>query len=257
MASAGEVGEDGWEMDMSAEFEVGTVALERLSALVDGELDGDAATLACVHWRESVASRASWHAYQLIGDVLRSDDLASDPVHDAGFLAALRARLADEPVVLAPQPLVSSAAPLAAGRQVAGPGQTASGGRGGRGGYEARGRLSGRWMWLAPTAVAAGFVVVAGALMVGRTSDTLPGLQQGVPLASATSVDGRASAAPTLDALAGGSGAGAETFVANGALIRDARLDRYLAAHKQFAGTSALGVPSAFLRSATVSGSDR
>lgn len=241
-------------MDMSAEFEVGTVALERLSALVDGELDGDAATQACVHWRESVASRASWHAYQLIGDVLRSDDLASDPVHDAGFLAALRARLADEPVVLAPQPLVSSAAPLAAGGQVAVPGQAASGGRGEYGG---RGGLSGRWMWLAPTAVAAGFVVVAGVLMVGRTPDTLPGLQQGVPLASATSVDGRASAAPTLDAFAGGSGGGAQTVVANGALIRDARLDRYLAAHKQFAGTSALGVPSGFLRSATVSGSDR
>ena len=35
-------------------------------------------------------------------------------------------------------------------------------------------------------------------------------------------------------------------------MLRDARLERYLAAHKQFAGTSALGVPSAFLRSATV-----
>lgn len=239
---------------MSVEFEVGTVALERLSALVDGELDGEAATQACVHWRESAASRAAWHAYQLIGDVLRSDDLASDPVRDARFLAALRSRLADEPVVLAPQPLVPSAAPLAAGGQVAAPGQAASGGRGGYRGWEG---LSGRWMWLAPTAVAAGFVVVAGVLMVGRTPDTLPGFQQGVPLASATSVDGRASAALTLDAFAGGSGGGAQTLVANGAVIRDARLDRYLAAHKQFAGTSALGVPSGFLRSATVSGSDR
>jgi sigma-E factor negative regulatory protein RseA len=35
-------------------------------------------------------------------------------------------------------------------------------------------------------------------------------------------------------------------------VIRDARLDRYLAAHKQFSGSSALGLPSAFLRSATV-----
>ena len=40
-------------------------------------------------------------------------------------------------------------------------------------------------------------------------------------------------------------------LIANGTLIRDARLDRYLAAHKQFTGSSALGVPSAFLRSAT------
>jgi sigma-E factor negative regulatory protein RseA len=40
-------------------------------------------------------------------------------------------------------------------------------------------------------------------------------------------------------------------------MIRDPRLERYLVAHKQFAGTSALGVPSAFLRSATVDAESR
>jgi sigma-E factor negative regulatory protein RseA len=40
-------------------------------------------------------------------------------------------------------------------------------------------------------------------------------------------------------------------------MIRDAQLDRYLTAHKQFAGTSALGVPSAFLRSATLDTASR
>jgi sigma-E factor negative regulatory protein RseA len=40
--------------------------------------------------------------------------------------------------------------------------------------------------------------------------------------------------------------------VADSRLIRDAQLDRYFVAHKQFAGSSALGVPSVFLRSATV-----
>ncbi len=35
-------------------------------------------------------------------------------------------------------------------------------------------------------------------------------------------------------------------------VVRDPSLDTYLAAHKQFAGSTALGVPSAFLRSATV-----
>jgi len=48
-----------------------------------------------------------------------------------------------------------------------------------------------------------------------------------------------------------------QVLVANGKLIRDVRLDRYLAAHKQFAGTSALGVPSGFLRSATADAADR
>ena len=35
--------------------------------------------------------RSTWHAYHLIGDVLRSDDLARPPARDAAFLAALRA----------------------------------------------------------------------------------------------------------------------------------------------------------------------
>jgi sigma-E factor negative regulatory protein RseA len=37
-----------------------------------------------------------------------------------------------------------------------------------------------------------------------------------------------------------------------GSLVRDPQLDRYLEAHQEFAGSSALGVPSAFLRSATL-----
>ncbi len=43
----------------------------------------------------------------------------------------------------------------------------------------------------------------------------------------------------------------AQLLVADGQLVRDARLQRYLAAHKQFGGSSALGVPSGFLRAAT------
>ena len=42
-----------------------------------------------------------------------------------------------------------------------------------------------------------------------------------------------------------------ERVAPSGRVIRDARLDQYLAAHKQFGGSSALGVPSGFLRSAT------
>ncbi len=236
---------------MSVEREVNTVALERLSALVDGELVGDATAQACAHWRESGSSRASWHAYQLIGDVLRSDDLATDPARDAAFLMALRLRLADEPVVLAPQPLTSSVSALAVGSRGALPMQAAASGRSGRSG------------WLVPSAVAAGFVLVAGALMVARTPDALPGRAQGVPLASAASAAGETGATRELDVRVGGAAADAtadthtQASTANGALLRDVRLDRYLAAHKQFAGTSALGVPSAFLRSATVSSSDR
>ena len=73
-----------------------------LSALMDG--DGGAADQACRAWRSDAAARADWHAYHLIGDLMRSDEHRADGAHDARFLAAVRARLADEPVVLAPSP---------------------------------------------------------------------------------------------------------------------------------------------------------
>jgi sigma-E factor negative regulatory protein RseA len=44
----------------------------------------------------------------------------------------------------------------------------------------------------------------------------------------------------------------APTAPLSGQMIRDVRLQQYLAAHKQFGGSTALGVPSGFLRSATV-----
>lgn len=221
-------------MDMPVDVEPGTAALEHLSALVDGELDAGAVARACAQWRENDVSRTSWHAYQLIGDVLRSDDLASDPAHDAAFMAALSARLAEEPVVLAPQTLVSTQPDDASSLNVA------------------NGAPVRRRAWLMPSTVAAGFVLVAGALMVTRAPDTAAGRSQGVPLASAVSADEVALTPAAVAAVRD-----PQAVMANGSLIRDARLDRYLAAHSQFAGTSALGVPSGFLRSATVSGPDR
>ena len=81
------------------------VAGEALSALIDGEADASVLGRACAAWRDQPATRSEWHTYHLIGDVMRSDDLASAPGRDAAFLARLRVRLADEPVVLAPAPL--------------------------------------------------------------------------------------------------------------------------------------------------------
>ena len=105
-----------------------------LSALADGQ--ADAAEPACGLWRDDAAARQTWHAYHLIGDVLRSEDLAREPGRDAAFLAGLRAKLAAEPVVLAPM----TAAPRERARQP----------------------------WLLPAAAAAGFVAVAGVLEVLR-----------------------------------------------------------------------------------------
>jgi sigma-E factor negative regulatory protein RseA len=185
--------------------------------LVDGELGPAASAAACAAWRRSDSVRRDWHEWHLIGDVLRSDDLASDAARDARFLAAVRERLADEPVVLAPAPALPAAATSMR-----------------------RGR------WMLPSAVAAGFVLVVGAFSVLQ-QPAAPGL------ATLAGSDRVPVAAPEPRAATAAVAAEPQTaVVADAHLIRDARLDRYLAAHKQFAGTSALGVPSAFLRSATV-----
>lgn len=221
---------------MSAGSKTEPVPGETLSALIDGEADISVVSRACAVWRESAATRSTWHAFHLIGDVLRSEDLASAPVRDAAFLDRLRARLADEPVVLAPQPVVAASEAM--------PAQAGVG-------------RSRRRSWMGPAAVAAGFVAVAGVLVVTRTP---------APVAAETTIAG--SAAPSVSAgvtpvavtaapVAGEVGTEPEALVRNGKVLRDARLDRYLAAHKQFAGSSALGVPSSFLRSATVDAASR
>ncbi len=198
--------------------------LEDLSALTDGELEPADVAEVCARWRDDPELRGRWHAYQLIGDVLRSEDLAASGTRDAAFLAALRGRLANEPVVLAPEP-----APAAAAVPATRTGARRSG-----------------WAWKAPAAVAAGFVAVAGVLTVVG----LPGIAPSGSAVIARSAPG-ASPAAALNA------ASPEVFVANGRVVRDARLDRYLNAHKQFAGTSALGMPSGFLRNAAVEAPNR
>jgi sigma-E factor negative regulatory protein RseA len=194
-------------------------AREQLSALADGELDTAAWAASCAAWKSSSRLRADWEAWHLIGDVLRSDDLASDPRRDARLLESIRSRLQDEPVVLAPN---QGAAPAAPTRL-----------RGGR--------------WAAGAAVAAGFVFVAGTFAILRPGDSLA--PASLARADATALTAVPAAAPSAATSAANFPA---VVVADQQVIRDAQLDRYLEAHKQFSGTSALGVPSAFLRSATV-----
>ena len=50
-----------------------------LSALADGDATDGEAARAFQAWRDDAGARAAWHSYQLIGDVLRSEDLASEP----------------------------------------------------------------------------------------------------------------------------------------------------------------------------------
>ncbi|MFM7703871.1 MAG: RseA family anti-sigma factor, partial [Rubrivivax sp.] len=80
---------------------------EWLSAAADGDADALDRALRALREGDGAASRvrADWHVYHLIGDVLRTPDLATPPGHDAAFMAGLRERLAAEPVVLTPAAL--------------------------------------------------------------------------------------------------------------------------------------------------------
>ena len=191
--------------------------LEALSALLDGELAGDAARAGCARWRDDAEQRERWHTWHLIGDAMRSDDLACAPARDQRFLAALKTRLAAEPVVLAPPPKRSAVTVLRR-----------------------------RSRWIASSAVAAGFVAVAGTVFVLREGAPVDGPAVAVLPSPGPGGSPAVAVVPTA--------VGVDTtpaYVSDPKIIRDARLDRYLAAHKQFAGSSALGVPSGVLRAAT------
>lgn len=111
----------------------------RLSCAMDGEGTPDELAQTCSDWATSAASRERWHAYHLIGDVLRSSELAGQG-RDAAALLALRERLAAEPTQLQPAPTNQ---PAAAPRR----------------------KLSRAW---APVSMAAGVALVAGAAWLNQ-----------------------------------------------------------------------------------------
>ena len=169
---------------------------ERLSAFVDGELFGEE------HLNKFISGldhedRASWSHYHLIGDALRSDDLAVSPATSSAFLASFSARLEQEPHVLAP------AAMPAAGRLLA----------------------------LRRRFVPAFAVAAAAATLTWIVVPQLQGVPGGAQVASLQSHGDavqRVAMAPVPTVAVA-------QPVSDGNIIRDASLDQYLEAHQQFA----------------------
>ena len=177
-----------------------------LSRLVDGDVDDCVAGQASAQWRSDPATRVTWHCYQLIGDVMRSEDLASTPQHDAEFLASLRTRLQQEP------PVAAQVKP--AGDVLALP---------------ASARVRPLPRWLAPAAMAAGFVAVAGVLVVTRFA--APAAELGAGTQMATQTARQTSPSSPL----------ASIEVMDAALVRDAQIDRYFRAHRDMRSSPARG----------------
>jgi sigma-E factor negative regulatory protein RseA len=192
--------------------------------LRDGE--AGACDAACGAWRGDATARADWHAYHLIGDLMRSDEHRADAAHDARMLARLREQLRREPAVLAPTPAIALT----------------------RFAEKRRARA-----WLVPSAIAAGFAAVAGALVVTRVADVAPA-DRGTVVATtpaaatgvrAASVDGPATAAAAAD------------NAAPPTVLRSPELDRYLAAHRQYANGALQVAPGGAVRQAAVAAPGR
>ena len=188
---------------------------ELLSALVDGELHGEELeqALACAEGPEGCAS---WELYHLVGDVLRSPDLAHHSQHD--LLSGLRAQLANEPaLMLEPAQIKQVTAGLepAHGPVVALRDPAANG-------------AVFRWK------VAASFASVAAVAALGWNLMANPSSEQGAQMASVQGVS-----APVLVA------------TENGDVLRDPRLDALLDSHQQYLSRASLQTPADFLRNAS------
>ncbi|WP_109478076.1 sigma-E factor negative regulatory protein [Paraburkholderia sp. C35] len=171
---------------------------ERLSAFVDGELlDGEHPNtiLAAMGHEE----RTSWSCYHLIGDALRSDDLAVSPATSSAFLAGFSARFESEAHVLAPASIPATRRLLALRRRV----------------------------------IPAFAVAAAAATLTWIVMPQLSGVGTGASVSQVASV----APADSLQRVAMASMPAATTAQANtsdGNIIRDASLDQYLEAHQQF-----------------------
>jgi sigma-E factor negative regulatory protein RseA len=179
---------------------------ELLSALIDDECSREEVRRATLLWARQPEARATWHTYALMGDALRSEELAADPSRDARFLQSLRERLAAEPAIVAPMPLDAR------------PGAVSTGPLG-------RAWSARRSAWARGAAVGAFGVAMLGAGVALR-------LPQGGDSTGAQVAGVSPAAAPASTAEGTG-----------GVMERNAELDRYLAAHRQFAQGPAFAAP--------------
>ena len=188
---------------------------ELLSALADGQLnqqDFAAALQACGH---NNAALDCWNTYHLIGDFLRSPaDLRASPLtvgSEIGFARRLSAQLAQEKIAT---PVAASSTRLPAAADI----------------VHHRGPASNdgsfRWKLVAGAASLAAVSAIAWNASGLMAPDSMPQLAQ--------------ASSPQIVITS-----------PQGPVVRDARLEELLAAHRQFGTASALQESSGFLRNAT------
>ena len=211
-----------------------TTVHEQVSALADGHLRDDEFAQVIDKVCNNDELRATWHAYHVVGDVLRSG------VHTAcsdssQFLSRLQQRLAAEPSAPALAPDASVAVPAL--RRA-----------------EAANEPVFRWKLVAGAASLAAAAAI-GWNWVGGTPQPAALLAQ---QQQQQQVSGSVLAASGPSPQAASVLTPMRVVVGNGnpqVMLRDPRLDQLLEAHQQAGGASQM--PSGFLRNATFDGPSR
>lgn len=208
------------------------------SALADGALnaaDVDA-LLASIDGSPEVL--CEWHAYQVIGDVLRgnADPTGAKPATD--FLAAVRIGLnardtAADPPAQRPAMVDMPVAHVRA---------------------QAANEAVFRWKLVAGISSLAAVMAVSWTMLAGSGAN--PNGPAGAQLAAAPPTP-LAEPALAVNAPAAPGAAPVMVGTGQGILIRDAQLEALLAEHRQHGGMSALQMPSGFIRNATYEAAGR
>ena len=209
---------------------------ELLSALVDGELTGPELEQALA-LAEDAQGQANWQLYHLVGDVLRSPDLAHHSQHD--LLSGLRAQLAQEPPLQALSEPVAETAAETAAESVSAPRVAVASGVLEQ--VQAPALASAQQRDPAANAsvfrwkLAAGFASIAAVAAVGWQV-----LMVQAPTAIAPQL--AQTAAPNVVAVAAQDG--------KTVMLRDPNLDALLTLHEQYGTRPSLQVPGEALRKA-------
>jgi sigma-E factor negative regulatory protein RseA len=206
---------------------------EQLSALADGQLQGDELAQA-LEFAAQENGQSTWQLYHLVGDVLRSPELAQHQHGTRSMVMRVRELLAQEPL----HGRLQETAPVVA--QIAHPVTAVAANA-----SVFRWKMAAGFASLAAVA-AIGWSSFAGLQGAGSSSAQLAAASASVPAAASVPAQ---SMAPPVVAVAGNEG--------QQVMIRDPRLDELLAAHKQFGSTAALQMPAGFLRNANFERSDR
>lgn len=190
-------------------------APELLSALADGQLVEYELAAALEVCGQDDAALECWNTYHLIGDILRSPtDLRPSTAvgGEIGFASRLNARLAKEPPAMTATAVHALRLPVLAGI------------------VHHRGAASndGSFRWK----LVAGVASLAAVCAIAWNAAGLAGPASGSQLAQSSS--------PQIVVTS-----------PQGPVVRDARLEELLAAHRQFGTASALQESSGFLRNAT------